>query len=107
MSIKLTSFSDGSDLDTLLVCHESQDGEDDEACEDGGGAVEHGHNDGVAVTVVGELIETGHGNQPTRTRAQGVEDLGGGIAPHLGCYVIKIITIIIIIIIKLNITTII
>ena len=41
------------------MSHEAHDGEDDEAGEDAGGAVGEGDEDGVPVTVVGELVVAG------------------------------------------------
>ena len=79
----LTMLGHLRDGHALLVGHEAEDGEDDEAGVDAGAAVEEGDDEGVAVTVVGELVEAGHGDQPSRAGAQRVEDLRGRVAPHL------------------------
>ena len=71
------------DVSASLVGHEAEDGEDDEAGVDAGAAVEEGDEEGIAVAVVGELVEAGHGDQPSRARAQRVKDLRGRVAPYL------------------------
>ena len=72
------------DREVGLVSHEAHDGEDDEAGEDAGGAVGEGDEDGVPVTVVGELVVASQGDQAAEAGAQGVEDLRGRVRPHLG-----------------------
>lgn len=53
---------------------ESECGEDDDAAEDGGGAVGEGDDDGVAVAVPVELGVGGHGQQAAARRAQAEDD---------------------------------
>ena len=65
------------------MSHEANDGEDDEASEDAGGAVGEGDEDGVSVTVVSELIVACQSDQTTETGAQRIENLGSGVSPHL------------------------
>lgn len=63
--------------------NKSKNREDDEASKYTGPTVDAGHNDGVSVAVVVELVVTGHGYHSSRTGAQWVENLSGSIRPYL------------------------
>ena len=63
--------------------HEANDGEDDEASEDAGGAVGEGDKDGVSVAVVSELIVACQSDQTPETGAKRIENLGGSVSPYL------------------------
>ena len=65
------------------MSHEANDGEDDEAGEDAGGAVGEGDEDGVPVAVVGELVVAGEGDQASEAGSKRVENLGGSVSPNL------------------------
>ena len=65
------------------MSHEADNGEDDEASEDAGGAVGEGYEDGVPVAVVGELVVAGQRDQTPEAGAQRVEDLCGRVSPNL------------------------
>ena len=75
--------NDISNLHTSLLGHESDNRKYDKSCKDGGAAVGQGNEDGIPVAVVGELVVTGEGDEPTKRGAKRVEDLSGGICPHL------------------------
>ena len=61
----------------VLLRHEAEDGEDDEAGKDGGGRVGQADDPGVAVDVVLELVVGGEGHEPAERHADGHEDLEG------------------------------
>ena len=63
--------------------HKADDGEDDEAGEDAGGAVGEGDEDGIPVAVVGELVVAGESDQTSETGSKRVENLGGSVGPNL------------------------
>lgn len=71
--------------------HEPEDGEHHEAGEEGGGAVEDGHEEGVAEAVVAELIKRPHGGQGAPSCADREENLNCRVCPDLqefkGCYI--------------------
>lgn len=64
--------------------HEPEDGEHHEAGEEGGGAVEDGHEEGVAEAVVAELVEGAQGGQGAPSCADREEDLNRRVRPNLG-----------------------
>ena len=70
-----STSDDVGDLLPQLVSHEADDGEYDEPGKYGGGAVGEGNQDGIAVTVVAELVVGGQCDQPTKRGSQGVENL--------------------------------
>ena len=65
------------------MSHEANDGEDDEAGEDAGGAVGESDKDGVPVAVVGELVVASEGDQASEAGSKRVENLGGSVGPNL------------------------
>ena len=79
----MTALDDFTDGQISLLSHEADNREDDEASKDACGAVGHGHQDGVPVTVVVELVVAGQSDQTPEGGAQGVEYLGGGGCPDL------------------------
>ena len=74
-------------MDPFVVRDESECGEDDDAAEDGGGAVGEGDDDGVAVAVPVELGVGGHGQQAAARRAQAEDHCkkSGAKERSLGC----------------------
>ena len=81
--LKITCGNDLIDGLVELVGHESDEAEDDEAGEEGGGAIGEANDDGVAEAVVGELVVAGQGDEAAPARAQGEEDLDGRVGPDL------------------------
>ena len=57
------------------LCHEAEDGEDDESGEDGSQRVGEGEEDGVALAVVVELVVARHRDQPAVRGPQRKENL--------------------------------
>ena len=66
-----------------LVGHEANDGEDDTAGEDAGGAVEDGQDAGILVAVVVELVVARHRDEGAPRGPHREEDLHRCLAPHL------------------------
>ena len=63
--------------------HEADDGEDNTAGEDAGGAVEDGQDAGILVAVVVELVVARHGDEGAPCGPHREEDLHCCLAPHL------------------------
>ena len=63
--------------------HKADDGEDDEAGEDAGGAVGEGDEDGVPMAVVGELVVARESDQTSEAGSKRVENLCRSISPNL------------------------
>ena len=78
-----TFRSDFIDRHALLIGHVAEHGEDDEARVDAGATVDEGDDEGVAQDVVVELVEGRHGDETAHRDAERVEDLSGGVRPHL------------------------
>ena len=62
----------------------TENGEHNEATEDGGTAVDERNHDSILVTVVVELVVRTHSYQGTETNTKGVEDLSWRLQPCLG-----------------------
>lgn len=67
----------------FFMGNKSKNREYDKAGKYTGPTVDAGHNDGVSVAVVVELVVTGHGYHSSCTGTQGVENLSGSIRPYL------------------------
>ena len=65
------------------MSHVSQDGEDDGGAEEGGEGVDAADGDGVAVTVVVELVVRAKSQQSSDPDAVRKEDLGAAVDPAL------------------------
>lgn len=61
---------------------EAIDGESDHTGKDGGATVDEGHSNGLALEVVVVVIVAGEGDEGTEAKAQGEEDLRGGVDPR-------------------------
>lgn len=76
-----------SQRDTLAdhnVGLEAQHGEHHQGGQHGGEEIDEGHQDGIEVAVVVPLVVAGEGDDAAEAEAQGEEDLGGSLSPHLG-----------------------
>ena len=71
-------------IDTLLLGHEAEEGEDDEPRKNGGAGVDGADDQGVLVYVVMVLVVRAEGNDGAKPKAVGEEDLGGSVNPYPG-----------------------
>lgn len=65
------------------MSHEAEQREDGETREHARAAVDEGHKQRVSEAVVLELVKAGHAQQAAEAGPQRVEDLSGGVRPHL------------------------
>lgn len=79
-----TRFSHCCDVHAQFKRHEAEDGEDGEAGDQAGGAVEQTQGEGVSVAVVVVFVVASQGWQAAQADGVGEKDLAAGVHPHLG-----------------------
>ena len=82
--LALTRLGHVPHVNPLLLGHEPEKREDDEAGEHGGAGVDAADDQGVLVHVVVVLVVRAQRHDGTQAEAVGEEDLGGGVNPNAG-----------------------
>ena len=80
--LALTRLGHVPHVNPLLLGHEPEKREDDEAGEHGGAGVDAADDQGVLVHVVVVLVVGAQRHDGAQAEAVGEEDLGGGVNPH-------------------------